>query len=81
VIANEELRFQSSEKDKRAAELVIANEEKDKRADELVTANQDRDKRAAELVTANEELIFQNEEKQLLLRELKRAASVIIIPS
>mgnify|MGYP002178486554 CR=1 FL=1 len=78
VIANLELAFQNKEKDKRADELVIANEEKDKRADELVTANQDRDKRAAELVTVNEELIFQNEEKQLLLRKLKRAASVFI---
>ena len=90
IIANEEkvrradkLVIANKEKDKRAAELATANEElgfqsseKDKRAAELVIANKEIDKRSAELVIANEELILQNEEKQLLLRKLKRAASV-----
>lgn len=83
IIAYEELDFQSSETDKRAAELVIANEElafqsaeTDKREAELVIANQDKDNLAAELVILNEELAYQNEEKQILLRRLKRAASV-----
>ena len=90
IIANEEkvrradkLVIANKEKDKRAAELATANEElgfqsseKDKRAAELVIANKEIDKRSAELVIANEELILQNEEKQLLLRKLKRAANV-----
>ena len=81
-----ELAFQMEEKEKRAAELVIANnelifqnEEKEKRAAELITANKEliyqnkeKEKRAAELVIANKELIFQNEEKE------KRAAELII---
>ena len=83
---NQELLFQNDEKEKRAAELVIANhelifqnEEKEKRAAELVIANQEllfqneeKEKRAAELVIANHELIFQNEEKE------KRAAERVI---
>ncbi len=83
IIAYEELDFQSSETDKRSAELVIANEElafqnaeTDKRETELVIANQEKGKLAAELVILNEELAYQNEEKQILLRRLKRAASV-----
>nr|WP_153810962.1 EAL domain-containing protein [Paraglaciecola arctica] len=68
-IANEKLAFQSKEKDKRADELVIANEEKEKRADELGIANVEKYKRADELVIANKE-------RELLLRKLKRAASV-----
>ena len=73
-------------KEKRAAELAIANqelhfqnEEKEKRAAELDVANQElhfqneeKEKRAAELVIANQELIFQNEEKE------KRAAELAI---
>jgi light-regulated signal transduction histidine kinase (bacteriophytochrome) len=86
VNAAREVIFQSEEKDKRAAELVIANkelvfqnEEKEKRAAELIIANielafqnEEKDKRAAELVIANKELIFQNEEK------VKRAAELVI---
>ncbi|MFT6986111.1 MAG: diguanylate cyclase (GGDEF)-like protein [Psychromonas sp.] len=82
----EELAFQNEEKDKRAAELAIANkelafqnQEKDKRAAELAIANkelafqnQEKDKRAAELAIANKELAFQNEEKD------KRAAELAI---
>ncbi|MDP2813839.1 MAG: PAS domain S-box protein, partial [Erysipelotrichaceae bacterium] len=74
------------EKEKRAAELVIANkellfqnEEKEKRAAELIIANEEllfqneeKEKRAAELIIANEELLFQNEEKE------KRAAELVI---
>ncbi|MFT6329162.1 MAG: PAS domain S-box-containing protein, partial [Bermanella sp.] len=77
---------QYQEKEKRAAELVIANkelifqnQEKEKRAAELVIANkelifqnQEKEKRAAELVIANKELIFQNQEKE------KRAAELVI---
>ncbi|MCM4167407.1 Adaptive-response sensory-kinase SasA [Arenibacter antarcticus] len=78
--------FHTTEKKKRAAELVIANkelafqnEEKEKRAAELVIANkelvfqnQEKEKRAAELTVANKELVFQNEEKE------KRAAELTI---
>src|SRR5450432_1144564 len=81
-----EIIFQNEERDKRAAELVIANkelifqnEEKGKRAAELIIANkelafqnEEKEKRAAELIIANKELAFQNEEKE------KRAAELII---
>jgi PAS domain S-box-containing protein len=79
-------RPQNEEKEKRAAELVIANKElafqkreKIKRADELIIANkeliyqnEEKEKRAAELIIANKELLFQNEEKE------KRAAELVI---
>jgi signal transduction histidine kinase len=75
-----------TQKEKRAAELFIANKElafqnreKEKRADELVMANkelafqnEEKEKRAAELVIANKELAHQNELKE------KRAAELII---
>lgn len=78
--------IEAEEKEKRAAELVIANkelafqnEEKDKRAAELIIANkelayqnEEKEKRAAELIIANKELAFQNAEKD------KRAAELII---
>jgi len=78
--------FQNEEKEKRAAELIIANrelvfqnEEKGKRAAELIIANaelafqnEEKEKRAAELIIANAELAFQNKEKE------KRAAELII---
>jgi PAS domain S-box-containing protein len=78
--------FQSDDKGKRAAELVIANtelsfqnDEKGKRAAELVVANtelsfqnNEKGKRAAELVIATSELSFQNDEKE------KRAAELVI---
>jgi HD-GYP domain-containing protein (c-di-GMP phosphodiesterase class II) len=81
-----QLHNQNEEKEKRAAELVIANqellfqnEEKEKRAAELVLANkelafqnEEKEKRAAELVIANQELLFQNEEKE------KRAAELVL---
>ncbi len=84
--AYKELVFQNEEKEKRAAELIIANkelifqnEEKEKRAAELIIANkelafqnEEKEKRAAELIIANKELTFQNEEKE------KRAAELII---
>ena len=74
------------EKEKRAAELIIANkelafqnEEKEKRAAELIIANkelayqnQEKEKRAAELIIANKELAFQNEEKEKRASELVR---------
>src|ERR1035437_9988377 len=83
---NIELSFQNEEKEKRAAELIIANkelafqnEEKGKRAAELIIAdkelvfqNREKGKRAAELIIANKELVFQNREKE------KRAAELII---
>ena len=75
-----------NEKEKRAAELAIANtelsfqnDEKEKRAAELAIANtelsfqnDEKEKRAAELVIANTELNFQNDEKE------KRAAELVI---
>ena len=54
-----------NEKEKRAAELVIANTE-------LSFQNDEKEKRAAELVIANTELSFQNDEKE------KRAAELAI---
>jgi len=76
--------FQSEEKEKRAAELGIANkelafqnEEKEKRSAELIIANaelifqsEEKEKRAAELSIANLELAFQNEEKEKRAGEL-----------
>ncbi len=81
-----QLRNQMEEKEKRAAELILANkelafqnEEKEKRAAELILANkelafqnEEKEKRAAELILANKELAFQNEEKE------KRAAELIL---
>jgi signal transduction histidine kinase len=78
--------FQNEEKEKRAAELIIANtelvfqnKEKEKRAAELIVANKElafqnveKEKRAAELIVANNELAFQNTEKE------KRAAELIV---
>jgi PAS domain S-box-containing protein len=75
-----------SEKEKRAAELIIANEElifqnkeKEKRASELIVANlelafqnEEKEKRAAELIIANQELISQDKEKE------KRASELIV---
>jgi len=73
-------------KEKRAAELIIANkelafqnDEKEKRAAELLIANKElafqsdeKEKRAAELLIADEELAFQSDEKE------KRAAELLI---
>ena len=78
---------ENEEKEKRAAELLIANkelvfqnEEKEKRASELILANkelafqnEEKDKRAAELAIADKELVFQTGEKA------DRAAELIII--
>ena len=86
LLANKELAFQNTEKEKRAAELVIANKElafqnteKEHRAAELIIANKElafqnieKEKRAAELGIANAELIFQNQEKG------NRAAELVI---
>jgi PAS domain S-box-containing protein len=80
----QELAFEDAEKDKRAAELVIANielafqnNEKEKRASELGIANielafqnKEKEKRASELSIANIELAFQNEEKDKRADEL-----------
>ncbi len=79
-----QLAKQAEEKEKRAAELAIANEElayqndeKEKRAAELVIANKElayqndeKEKRAAELGIANKELAFQNDEKEKRAAEL-----------
>ena len=84
--AYKKLVFQNQEKEKREAELIIANkelafqnQEKEKRAAELIIANkelafqnQEKEKRAAELIIANKELVFQNQEKE------KREAELII---
>ncbi|MFV8326455.1 response regulator [Flavobacterium sp. ZS1P14] len=75
---------QAEEKEKRAAELAIANkelayqnDEKEKRAAELVIANKElayqndeKEKRAAELGIANKELAYQNDEKEKRAAEL-----------
>jgi CheY-like chemotaxis protein/CHASE3 domain sensor protein len=61
----EETQIQSDEKEKRAAELVIANKE-------LAFQNQEKEKRAAELALANNELASQAEELQLQQEELKQ---------
>jgi len=55
--------FQSNEKEKRAAELNVAN-------DELSFQNQEKEKRAAELIIANKELVFQHTEKGKRAEEL-----------
>jgi signal transduction histidine kinase/CHASE3 domain sensor protein len=78
--------LQNEKKEKKAAELIIANNElafqnteKENRAAELIVANkelkfqnQEKGKRAEELVIANDELAFQNNEKG------KRAAELIV---
>jgi len=90
---HKELVIQNEEKEKRAAELIIANkelvfqnEEKADRAAELVIANkelvfQDEEKadRAAELVIANKELVFQDEEKADRAAELVIANRELVI--
>ncbi len=79
-----ETQLQSEEKEKRAAELGIANkelayqnDEKEKRASELGIANKElafqndeKEKRAAELGIANKELAYQNDEKEKRASEL-----------
>jgi len=76
--------FQNGEKEKRAAELYLANieldfqnEEKLKRAAKLIIANielafqnEEKKKRAAELIIANIKKALQNEEKEKLAAEL-----------
>src|SRR5665648_497336 len=56
---------ETEEKEKRAAELVIANKE-------LVFQNEEKEKRAEELIITNKELVFQTEEKE------KRATELVI---
>jgi signal transduction histidine kinase len=65
LITTSKYLLQNEEKEKRAAELIVANKE-------LVFQNQEKEKRAAELIIANKELAFQNEEKE------KRAAELIV---
>ncbi len=91
-ISKKELAFQNNEKEKRAAELAIANtelifqnDEKEKRAAELAIANtelifqnDEKEKRAAELAVANIELKFQNEEKEKRAAELAIANTELI---
>jgi signal transduction histidine kinase len=57
------LLFQNEEKEKRAAELGIANKE-------LAFQNDEKEKRAIELGIANKELAFQNDEKEKRAIEL-----------
>jgi signal transduction histidine kinase/CheY-like chemotaxis protein len=65
-ITIEELTLLNEEKDKRAAELILADKE-------LLFQNREKGKRAAELIIANNEIVFQNEEKG------KRKAELIIV--
>ena len=51
------------EKEKRAAELIVANKE-------LLFQNEEKEKRAAELAVANKELLFQNEEREKMQEHL-----------
>ena len=54
VDTNKKIAFQNTEKEKRAAELIIANKE-------LAFQNNEKEKRAEELYVANKELAFQND--------------------
>ena len=62
----EKLSFQINEKEKREAELVIANKK-------LVFQNVEKEKREAELVIANKNLVLQNVEKEKRAKELYSA--------
>jgi PAS domain S-box-containing protein len=64
--------IQIKEKERRAAELVIANKE-------LLYQNEEKGKRAAELVVANKELLFQNEEKEKQVGEKENRAAELAI--
>jgi PAS domain S-box-containing protein len=66
INAEIELYFQNQEKEKRAAELIVANKE-------LVFQNEEKEKRAVELISANRELNFQNHEKEIRAVELSIA--------
>jgi signal transduction histidine kinase len=84
VKETDERRFDEEEKEKRAAELVLANielafqnEQKEKRAQELIIANKElayqtdqKEKRAQELIIANKELAYQNDQKEKRAQEL-----------
>ncbi len=86
IIATGKNLVKDKEKERKAAELVIANkvlafenEEKEKRAAELIIANkslafesEEKEKRAEELIIANKSLAFENDEKE------KRAEELII---
>ena len=88
-----QLAVQAQEKEKRAAELVIANkelkfqnEQKEQRAKELIIANKElavqskeKEKRAAELIIANKKLAAENilKEKRKVEKQ-KRAAELIV---
>jgi len=65
-VKTQQLIIQHSEKEKRAAELIIANRE-------LAFQNNEKEKRAAELNIANKELAFQNNEKEKRADELSIA--------
>ena len=71
AIAKKELLSHIADKERRIAELVLANNEKADRASELVIANNEKEDRASELVIANKELLFQNEEKAKRAIELE----------
>jgi light-regulated signal transduction histidine kinase (bacteriophytochrome) len=80
----EERAFERDEKEKRAAELVLANielayqnEQKSLRAQELIIANKElafqndqKEQRAQELIIANKELAYQNLQKEQRAQEL-----------
>ncbi|MEP7095547.1 MAG: ATP-binding protein [Flavobacterium sp.] len=88
-----QLAVQAQEKEKRAAELIVANkelkfqnEQKEIRAKELIIANKElavqskeKEKRAAELITANKKLAAENilKEKRKVEKD-KRAAELIV---
>jgi signal transduction histidine kinase len=88
-----DLVIQNEAKEKRAAELIVANtelafqnQEKEKRAGELAIANRElvvqnneKEKRAAELIVANAELAFQNQEKEKRAAELAIANRELVV--
>jgi diguanylate cyclase len=68
------LDFQNAEKEKRHAELLIANKE-------LAYQNDEKSKRAIELIAANKELAYQNDEKAKRAEELLVANQQLFLQS
>ena len=64
------LAYQKEEKEKRSAELLLANIE-------LAHQNDEKEKIAAELVIANKELVHQNEEKEKRAAELLKSNQLL----
>ncbi|WP_228520643.1 PAS domain-containing sensor histidine kinase [Flavobacterium sp. JLP] len=88
-----QLASQAGEKEKRAAELIIANKElafqnieKEKRAAELIIAHKElaiesieKEKRAAELIIANKKLALETIQKEKRKAEKEKSAAELIV--